>query len=206
LKNEGFKRREIRKLIYETPKRYLNVLKFTENQMMTALGKENIKTQRAEEMLHEVIADLIDGTRKWDPEKHNLEQVMMMNLKSEIDGLKKKEKRYILVDTCEDEETGCSMIDKLIHSPPLDIEGGMDAEELLNYIINVIFEGQRTEQTVVYELTKWKTQKQIAKYLNISVDKAEILIAKVRRNIRKKLPISYLENIPINLLNKIFRI
>lgn len=64
----------------------------TKKRLGLALGFSSRVTTIGEGMMNEVFSDLIAGTRKWDMEKFKLEQVLWMNLKSEVSARVKKKK------------------------------------------------------------------------------------------------------------------
>lgn len=184
---------------------YLNMLHRTKKRLGVALGFSSRITTIAQGMMNEVFSDIIDGTRKWDMEKLKLEQVLWMNLKSEVSNRIKKEIRYIptpvVNDVGEDDSGKC--IDDLVNTKPEDVEGTIDADTIQAYCFDVILKGDDDAQIVLDEMLKGKKQKQIAEYLHTTPDKAEIKIRNIRRRIAKQIPNYMLENSPKSLKFKI---
>jgi len=149
---------------------------------------------------------LIDGTRPWDMDKHSLEQVVNQNLRSEISNLAKKEKRYVIIkdffDEDNEDDNYNTEMDKLVHTQAEDIEGKMDAEAILTFCNDKILKDDEDGKIVLDEMLQGKKQKDIASYLGITVEEAEVHIRRIRRKIRAELPSSLLKNIPENLINK----
>ena len=183
---------------------YLTMLYRTKKRLGLALGFSSRVTTIAEGMMNEVFSDLIAGTRKWDMEKFKLEQVLWMNLKSEVSARVKKEKRFVptMVISEADENDG-KCVDDLINTKPDDVEGSVDAETIQAYCFDTILKGDDDAQVVFDEMLKGKTQKQIAEYLHTTPDKAEIKIRSIRRKISREIPRYMLENLPKSLITKI---
>ncbi len=177
---------------------FLRMTDYTHRLMLVRLGKEFMKTNKAEDILHEVIGDLIDGTRAWDMEKITIKQAFYMNIKSEVDWLVKKERRYYSIkeDEDTDDENYKPALNKITSPAYFDFDGEIDAERIKDYCFNEILKDDEDGQIVLDEMLNNMKQKQIAEYLGISVDEAEVIVARVRRNIRKKLPVSFLLNTP----------
>lgn len=184
---------------------YLSILHRTKKMLGMYLGYSKKNTSLAEGLMNEVFSDIIDGTRKWDMEKLKLEQVLRMNVKSEVYARVKKELRYLstpVVSNGYDEEPG-KTFDDLINTPPADIEGKIDADAIENYCCNVILKDDLDAQIVFNEMLTGKKQQQIAAYLGITVEQAEIIIRSIRRLISKQIPNHLIENIPKQLKLKI---
>ena len=195
----------IKDLIEKRPGDYLRMVEKAEKTLAFYLGTDYMKTNFAEEILHEVFCDLIDGTRCWDLDKYTIDQVVFMDIKSEISNLTKKEKRYITVNEYNENESGDNNndIDSIINIEPEDIEGIIDAESIERYCFEKILNGDRMGQIILNEMLEGKTQKQIAEFMGITVEAAAVHIQRIRRKIRNKLPGFLLKNIPKELINKI---
>jgi len=184
---------------------YLNMLYRTKKRLGIALGFSSRVTTIAQGIMNEVFSDIIDGTREWDMEKLKLEQVLWMNMKSEVSNRIKKEIRYIptpvINDTGEDDPGRC--IDDLVNTKPEDIEGSVDAETIQTYCFDTILKGDDDSQIILDEMLKGKKQKQIAEYLGTTPDEAEIKIRNIRRTIARQIPQYMLENLPKSLITKI---
>ena len=184
---------------------YLNILYRTKIRLGMALGFSSRITTIAQGIMNEVFSDIIDGTREWDMGRLKLEQVLWMNMKSEVSARVKKEIRYIptpvINDTGEDDIGRC--IDDLINTKPEDIEGTMDADTLEDYCAKVILKGDEDSQIVFYDMIKEKKQQQISKELGITLDETETTIRSIRRRISREIPRYMLENLPKSLVTKI---
>lgn len=184
---------------------YLKMLESTRKKIGVYFGSGFSKTCKAEVILHEVIGDLIDGTRDWDMDKYKLEQVLWMNIKSELSNLAKKEKRFVSAGNPvngENEESN-SDFDSLINTPAADVAGSIDADAIENYCTDVILKDDIDAQIVFNEMLTGKTQKQIAEDLGLTVRESESIIRKIRRNISNHIPFHLLENLPVDLKDKI---
>jgi hypothetical protein len=184
---------------------YLNILHRAKIKLGVALGFSTRVTTIAQGIMNEVFSDIIDGTRKWDMEKLKLEQVLRMNMKSEVSARVKKEIRYIptpALNETGDDDTGRCM-DDLINTKPEDVEGTVDAETIESYCYDIILKGDEDAQIVFNEMLTGKKQQQIAKELGITLDEAETTIRSIRRKISRELPRYMLENLPKLLITKI---
>ncbi len=203
--NQNPRLNAISSFLVTQPGAYLNILNSIRKQLFICLGSDNGKIHCAEEIIQEVMGDLIDGTRSWDMKKYNIAQVLRMNAKSEISNLVKKECRYILTgnNPGRDDDDPDGDMDKLVNTLPDDIEGSIDAEEIENYCTDVILRDDEDAPYIFDDMLEGKTQKQISVNLGIPLNKVENTIRKIRRNISQKLPIHFLENIPLELKLKI---
>jgi RNA polymerase sigma factor (sigma-70 family) len=193
----------IKELIEERPEDYLMMIKKTEKTMTAYLGKDSAKTFRAQDVLHEVFGDLLTGTRKWDMEKHTLEQVVFMDMRSEMYNIARKQKKYITLGGKNNESDDFNQeMDKIIYTRPPDVEGSIDAEELRRSIFEDIISDDEKGKLILTEMILGKPQKQIASELGMSVEETENHIQKVRRRIRKNLPKEKIENIPDDIINE----
>lgn len=185
--------------------KYLEMVARTGSLLRIALGADKACTLSAEGIMHEIFCDIIDGTRVWDEDNYNLEQILWTNIRSEVSALTKKEKRYVLTSNSQegDESESNQGMDEFINDKPDDIEGNIDAENIENYCSSVILKDDEDAQIVFNEMLTGKKQKQIAEYLGISVEKAETTIRGIKRKISKQIPFHMIENLPFKLINKI---
>ena len=185
---------------------YLNILYRAKIRLGMALGFSTRVTTIAQGIINEVFSDIIDGTREWDMGKLKLEQVLWMNMKSEVSARVKKERRYIptpvINDTGEDDTGRC--MDDLINTKPEDVEGTMDADNLENYCAKVILKDDEDAQIVFNEMLNGKKQKDIADDLGLTVRETEAKIRSIRRRVSKQIPHYMLENLNKSLITKIF--
>ncbi len=123
------------------PERYLAMVHHTEKRLKFYLGEEKVSTALAEQVMSEVISDVIVDTRKWDMNKYSAEQVLWYNIPSEVSALVKKELRYVPINgqTADDDDDNSNSIENLASTPAEDIEGNIDAENIENYCLDVIF-------------------------------------------------------------------
>lgn len=184
---------------------YLNMLYRTKKRLGIALGFSSRVTTIAQGIMNEVFSDIIDGTREWDMEKLKLEQVLWMNLRSEVSARVKKEKRYLptpVISEKGEDDPGRS-IDDLVNTKPEDIEGAVDAKTIESYCFDVILKGDEDAQIILNEMLTGKKQREISKELGISLDKTETTIRNIRRSVSKQLPPYMLKNLPEKLITKI---
>ncbi|MCL5028604.1 MAG: hypothetical protein M1480_06240 [Bacteroidetes bacterium] len=207
---------------------YLKMIDWAQSMLCDFLGPQFIKSNTGEGIMHEVIGDLIDGTRKWEinkftPEqmlwgngdlidgtrkweinKFTPEQMLWGNIKSEVSNVAKKEIR--LVPTGKppgDNDEYNDDIDTIINTSPEDVEGEIDADEIENYCRDVILKDDIDAQIIFNEMLTGKTQKQIAEYLGLNTDTIESSIRTIRRKISRQFPRHLLQNLPIDLKLKI---
>ncbi len=187
------------------PERYLAMVYNVEKRLKFYLGEEKVSTALAKEVMSEVIFDVIDGKRKWDMNKFSAEQVLWYNIPSEVSALVKKELRYVPINgqTADDDDDNSNSIENLASTPAEDIEGNLDAENIENYCLDVIFKDDLDAQIVFNEMLKGMKQKQIAEDLGISIEQAESIIRNIKRKISKQIPYHMIENIPFKLKDKI---
>lgn len=204
--NQRRRAEEISSFLEIKAETYLKMIKRINKLLSFYLGEDKADTIRAEGIMHEIFCDIIDGTRKWDMKKFNLEQVLWTDIRSEVSALAKKEKRYVLTYTPQSEEGNnddLNAMDNLANTSPDAIEGMIDAETLENYCRDVILKDDIDEQIIFNEMLTWKKQKQIADELGISVEKAEKSVRNIRRKISKQIPYHMIKNLPIQLIDKI---
>lgn len=195
----------IKSFINEQPDTYLNMLHKAKLRLGLALGFNTRVTTLAEGIMNEVFSDIIAGTRKWDMEKHKLEQVLWMNLRSEISARVKKEKRYLptqVVSEISEDEQGRS-IDDLVNIKPEDVEGAIDAKTIESYCFDIILKDDEDAQIIFNEMLEGKKQQQISKELGITLEEAETTIRGIRRKIAKQIPRYMLSNLSKSLREKI---
>ena len=194
----------IKEFINNNHDTYLNMIDWAQSMLCDFLGPQFIKSNTGEGIMHEVIGDLIDGTRKWEINKFTPEQMLWGNIKSEVSNVAKKEIR--LVPTGKppgDNDEYNDDIDTLINTPPEDVEGEIDADEIENYCRDVILKDDIDAQIIFNEMLTGKTQKQIAEYLGLNADTIESSIRTIRRKISRQFPRHLLQNLPIDLKLKI---
>lgn len=184
---------------------YLNMLDYAGKLLGIYLGAGFAKTNFAEGIMNEIFGDLMDGTRSWDMDKINIEQVLWKNIPSEVSNFAKKEQRFVPADTSvnEQNEDSNSYMDSLINTPPKDIEGTIDAVTIENYCVNNILTDDEDAKIVFDEMMLGKTQKQIAEYLGLTIREAENIIRRIRRKLSSNIPYHLLENLPVDLIDKI---
>lgn len=183
---------------------YLKMIDWAQSMLCDFLGPQFIKSNTGEGIMHEVIGDLIDGTRKWEINKFTPEQMLWGNIKSEVSNVAKKEIR--LVPTGKppgDNDEYNDDIDTIINTSPEDVEGEIDADEIENYCRDVILKDDIDAQIIFNEMLTGKTQKQIAEYLGLNTDTVESSIRTIRRKISRQFPRHLLQNLPIDLKLKI---
>ena len=196
--------------VFITAKRitYLSMIDYIRKRLAVHLGADFNNTCRAEEIMHEIFGDLIDGTRAWNMDKYNLEQVLWMDIKSEISNLAKKEKRFVSVPCKsydEEDNGGIKNMDALVNTLPEDVEGSIDAESIEKYCFDVLLKDDEDSQIIFNELLLGNKQKKIAGDLGLSEDQTEIIIRKIRRTISKNIPSYMLENLSPGLKEKILK-
>lgn len=206
-KNYKPKLQAIKDLIKKRPNDYLRMLRKTEILLSISLGNKYNETIRPQGILNEVFSDLIDGTRAWDMEKLSLDQVVFMNIRSEVSCLAKKERRFTTYEenTDEENENSINKLDNIIYTEPPDIEGEMDAKAMQDFIFNEILKEDDEGGLVLIEMLEGFTQKEIAEKLGTTVDKTEVHIRRVRRKIISHLNNGLFENIPRSILSKILK-
>jgi len=195
----------VQSFIKQQPDKYLNMVHNAKMRLGAALGFNSKTITLAEGIMNEVFSDIIAGTRAWDMEKHKLEQVLWMNMKSEVSARVKKEIRYIptpAVNEMGEDDTGKSF-DDLVYTKPEDVEGTVDAKTIESYCFGVILKDDEDAQIVFDEMLKGKKQKQIAEYLGTTTEEVEIKIRDIRRKIARQIPHYMLENLPKSLITKI---
>lgn len=195
----------IKSFIDQHPVTYLNMVNKAKLRLGSALGFNSRTATLAEGIMNEVFSDLIAGTREWDTEKLKLEQVLWMNMKSEVSNRVKKEIRYIptpVINEMGEDEQGRS-IDDLVHTKPEDVEGTVDAETIEAHCFDVILKDDLDAQIIFDEMLKGKKQQQISKELGITLEEAETKIRSIRRNIARQIPRYMLENLSKSLITKI---
>ncbi len=179
---------------------YLKMIDWAQSMLCDFLGPQFIKSNTGEGIMHEVIGDLIDGTRKWEINKFTPEQMLWGNIRSEVSNVAKKEIRLVPTSKSPgDNDEYNDDIDKLINTPPEDVEGLIDADEIENHCRDVILKDDIDAQIIFNEMLTGKTQKQIAEYLGLNVDKVESSIRTIRRKISRQFPRHLLQNLPIDL-------
>jgi hypothetical protein len=195
----------IKSFIDQQPDTYLNMIHNAELRLGAALGFNSRTKTLAKGIMNEVFSDIIDGTREWDMEKLKLEQVLWMNMKSEVSNRVKKEVRYIPTPAVNDigEADPGRSIDDLVNTKPEDVEGTVDAETIELHCFDVILKDDLDAQIVFDEMLKGKKQQQIAEYLGTTPDIAETKIRNIRRKISREIPRYMLENLPEKLITKI---
>jgi len=183
---------------------YLNMVYKTKQRLGMALGFSLRIITLAEGIMNEVFSDIIDGTREWNMEKYKLEQVLWMNIKSEVSARVKKEKRFVptMAASNADEDDG-KCVDDLINTKPEDVEGSVDAETIESHCFDIILKDDEDAQIVLNEMLKGKTQKEIADDLGLSIRESESKIRSIRRRVSRQLPRYMLENLPKSLITKI---
>jgi DNA-directed RNA polymerase specialized sigma24 family protein len=195
----------IKSFIDKQPDTYLNMLHKTRLRLGTALGFNSRATTLAEGIMNEVFSDIIAGIRKWDMEKLKLEQVLWMNLRSEVSARVKKEKRYLptpVVSEIGEDEQGRN-IDDLVNTKPEDIEGAIDAKTIEAYCFDVILKDDEDAQIIFNEMLEGKKQQQISNELGIAMEETETTIRGIRRKIAKQIPRYMLLNLSQSLREKI---
>lgn len=202
-----YKAELINNFVKQCPKIYLGMINRAKKLLGLYLGFGEKYTSLAEGIMHEIFGDLIDGTRKWDVKELKLEQVLWTNIKSEVSNRVKKEKRYISTPAGKsvEYEQAEKNFDEIIVTPPDDIEGQIDAKELEDYIMNVIFKDDEDSQIILSEMLLVKKQKEIAEYLGLTVDEVEYKIRNIKRKISKNIPRYLLDNISTELKTKILK-
>ena len=178
------------------------------------LGYERTRTSIAKDIMNEIFGDIIDGTRAWDMEKSTIEQVLWANINSEVSNIARKEKKYVLIPAFDYEENDNDNennnhnpkgMDSLINTPPEDIEGKIDTNAIEDYCMNEILKDDEVAQIVFMEMCEDKKQKQIAAYLGYSIEKTKVILRNIRRKISKQIPYHLIENLPIDLIDKILK-
>ncbi len=195
----------IKSFIDKQPDTYLNMLHHIKKRLGIALGFSSRITTLAQGIMNEVFSDLIDGTREWDMEKLKLEQVLWMNLRSEVSNRVKKEIRYIptpVINDMGEDEQGRN-IDDLVNTKPEDVEGSIDAETIQAHCFDVILGDNEDSQIIFNEMLEGKKQQQISKELGITLEEAETTIRGIRRKIAKQIPRYMLLNLSKSLREKI---
>ena len=182
---------------------YLKMISKTRQLLTIYMGQGSLQFFNAEDIMHEIFSDIIDGTRTWDMDKWELEQVLWNVIYSEVSNLAKKERRYIPALNSPDEDDTEAGMDKLVSTPPNDIEGSIDAEAIENYCMDVILKDNIDAQIVFNEMITGKKQKQIAEYLGISIIKTEDTIKYIRKKIKAQIPFHLIENLPFDLKDKL---
>lgn len=198
--------RLVKEFLEQKGNEYLRLIKIIEFQLLRKLGKKYKRTNTAEDIFQEILCDLLDGTRAWDVDSKSLQEVIKFNISSEISNIRKKEMRIQLL-SCQNENDGnddfdYNGLDELINTKPEDIESIIDTDSIRRYSIDVILQDDPDGQIVLDEMFKDKKQKQIADYLGISVDEAEIIIRRIRRKILKEIPPYLIEIFPDDLMTK----
>lgn len=195
----------IKSFIEQQPDTYLNMLHKAKLRLGMALGFNSRTTTLAEGILNEVFSDIIAGTRTWDMEKLKLEQVLWMNIRSEVSNRVKKEIRYIptpVINNAGEDESGKSL-DDLVNTQPEDIEGAIDAKTIESYCFDVILKDDEDAQIILNEMLEGKKQQQISNELGITLKEAETIIRSIRRKLSKQLPRYMLGNLSKSLREKI---
>ncbi len=184
---------------------YLNILYRTKIRLGMALGFSSRITTIAQGIMNEVFSDIIDGTREWDMERLKLEQVLWINMKSEVSARVKKEIRYIptpvINDTGEDDTGRC--MDDLISTKPEDVEGTIDANTIESHCFDIILKDDEDAQIVLNEMLNGKKQKDIADDLGLTVRETEAKIRSIRRRVSNQIPHYMLKNLNKSLITKI---
>ena len=129
----------------------------------------------------------------------------MADYRSEISNLAKKERRFVSANKPGNGENDDADpdFDFLINTRPEDVEGSIDAVAIEDYCMNTILNDDEDAQIVLNEMLSGKTQKQIAEDLGLTVRESENIIRKIRRNISSQIPFHLLENLPVDLKDKI---
>ncbi len=205
--NQGRRAKAVSLFLANDQKTYLDMIYKTQKMLGNFLGFDDSIPSLAEGIMHEIFGDIIDGTRAWDKDKWKLEQVLWKNIFSEVSARVKKEKRYVLSPDCDDgdSEGAIKSINNLINTPPEDIEGNIDAETIEEFCRDKILIDDEDAQIVFNEMLTGKKQKQIADYLGITVEVVENTIRNIRRKIAKQIPFYLIENLPIDLKDKILK-
>ena len=199
------RRAEIESFLKSNDDTYLRMLNKIRMRLGIYLGYERTNFSIEIGIMNEIMGDILDGTRTWDMEKSTIEQVLWSNINSEVFNFARKEKKYVFIPSAEyaDNDNNIRGMDLLINCPPVDIEGEIDAKAIEAFCFDKIFKDDDDAQIILDEMMKCKKQKEIADYLGIPVKKMEMKIRSIRSKIRMQLPPYLLENIPVDLKNKI---
>lgn len=194
----------IKDLIVSRSETYLKFVRFTKKTMAEMIRGNTV--YEADDYLQEIFTDLIDETRAWDIDTYSIDQILFLLIKSKVSNEAKKSARMKTLDK-ESGEGDFTYTEEAENwaAPPEDIEGEIDAVRIRDYFLS-FFEYDETGYVVLLEMINGSKQKDIANYLRISDDEAKVEIARVRRIIKRSASISYLANIPLTILNKIFKI
>ena len=182
---------------------YLRMINKIKKILGTYIGFERVNSSLAAEIMNEIFSDLIDGTRTWDMEILTLEKVLWKNVNSEISNFVKKEKRYTLTPSSNDDVD--NDMDTLISTQPEDIEGNIDAEAIEAHCFDVIFKDDMNAQIILNEMLKGIKQKEIAEDLGMNLNEVKVIIRNIKRNISKKIPYHLIKNLPEDLIDKILK-
>ena len=207
-KNQTLRTESISVFLRTKKDTYLKMISYIRKLLAVFFGSDFDLTKKAEGIMNEIFGDLIDGTRAWNMGSCNLEQVLWMDIKSEVSNFIKKEKRFVIAScgsSGDENGDGNIEMDSLINTLPEDIEGGIDADYIENYCRDEILKNDEDAQIVFNEMLIGKKQKQIAGYLGLPENKTENIIRKIRRTISKQIPFCLLENLPPDLKDKILK-
>lgn len=147
----------------------------------------NSKLITAQDIVGDILIKMVDGKRKWDPKKVNINAFMYNAIRSHVEGIAKKEKRNIPIDKYDEEtETFKSELEKEHFISLESILDKQDLKEKLEKVRECIKDDADCE--IVFNcLLEGMKIPEIAADLGITKQEVKNVVRRIYYKVRKEL-------------------